>query len=74
MAGAGRERVHLHRPGEREPGRRHWLAAERSGVTALLLRRWRSGDDAGLEGSENPAAETVDATGRIVTQSRFTHR
>jgi N-acyl-D-aspartate/D-glutamate deacylase len=28
--------------------------------------RRRSGDDAGLEGSENPAAETLDATGRIV--------
>jgi N-acyl-D-aspartate/D-glutamate deacylase len=28
--------------------------------------RRRSGDDPGLEGPENPAAETLDATGRIV--------
>ena len=28
--------------------------------------RRRSGDDTGLEGPENPAAETLDATGRIV--------
>jgi protein ImuA len=36
-------------------GRRLQLAAERSGVTALLLRRWRSGDEAALE-RERPSA------------------
>src|SRR5438309_3223569 len=36
-------------------GRRLQLAAERSGVTALLLRRWRNGDQAAAE-RERPSA------------------
>ena len=39
-------------------GRRLQLAAERSGVTALLLRRWRSGDEAAAE-RERPSAATT---------------
>ena len=39
-------------------GRRLQLAAERSGVTALLLRRWRSGDEAAAE-RERPNAATT---------------
>ena len=36
-------------------GRRLQLAAERSGVTALLLRRWRNGEEAMAE-RERPSA------------------
>ena len=39
-------------------GRRLQLAAERSGVTALLLRRWRSGDEAASERTRPSAALT----------------
>jgi len=39
-------------------GRRLQLAAERSGVTALLLRRWRSGDEAAAERTRPSAALT----------------
>jgi protein ImuA len=39
-------------------GRRLQLAAERSGVTALLLRRWRSGDEAMAERERPSAAVT----------------
>jgi len=38
--------------------RRLQLAAERSGVTALLLRRWRSGDEAAVERNRPSAAMT----------------
>jgi protein ImuA len=39
-------------------GRRLQLAAERSGVTALLLRRWRTGVEAAAERSQPSAAVT----------------
>jgi protein ImuA len=39
-------------------GRRLQLAAERSGVTALLLRRWRNGDEAAAERARPSAALT----------------
>jgi protein ImuA len=39
-------------------GRRLQLAAERSGVTALLLRRWRSGAEAAAERERPSAAAT----------------
>jgi len=39
-------------------GRRLQLAAERSGITALLLRRWRSGVEAAAE-RERPSAATT---------------
>ena len=39
-------------------GRRLQLAAERSGVTALLLRRWRSADEAAAERTRPSAALT----------------
>jgi protein ImuA len=39
-------------------GRRLQLAAERSGVTALLLRRWRTGAEASAERTQPSAAVT----------------
>jgi protein ImuA len=39
-------------------GRRLQLAAERAGVTALLLRRWRTGDEAAAERNRPSAAVT----------------
>ena len=39
-------------------GRRLQLAAERSGVTALLLRRWRNGAEAAAERDRPSAAVT----------------
>ena len=39
-------------------GRRLQLAAERSGVTALLLRRWHTGDEAAVERARPSAALT----------------
>jgi len=39
-------------------GRRLQLAAERSGVTALILRRWRSADEAAAERDRPSAALT----------------
>ncbi len=39
-------------------GRRLQLAAERSGVTALILRRWRSADEAAAERARPSAALT----------------
>ncbi len=39
-------------------GRRLQLAAERSGVTALILRRWRSADEAATERDQPSAALT----------------
>jgi len=39
-------------------GRRLQLAAERSGITALILRRWRSADEAATERDQPSAALT----------------